>query len=63
MCIESRASAVALALDLTVTAVIIYHYQDHEAIRTFQEKQKNYNKFRNVTISLRNCIINAVDDK
>ena len=29
----------------------------------FQEQQNNYNKYRNTSTALNNCILNAVDDK
>ena len=32
-------------------------------LRIFQEKQQNYNRYRNASTALKNCILNSVDDE
>ena len=38
-------------------------YKAQEALRIFQEKQRNYNLYRNASTALKNCILNSVDDE
>ena len=62
--ITTRASAAALALDPSATG---YQTTDpflaQEAIRIFSENQRQYTRYCNAKIALRNCIIKSVDDE
>ena len=61
--VSTRASAIALTEDPTVIAETTAPYLAHEVVRLFQEKEHQYNTYRNASTSLNNCTLNPVNDK
>ena len=60
-CIATRASAAAITIDPNAVSETLDPYKAQEALRIFQEKQQNYNRYWNASTALKNCILNSVD--
>ena len=38
-------------------------FEAHESLRSLQDKQLQFNRYRNASTALKKCILNAVDDE